>query len=352
MLFRCHIPAETDEKPNWEPLRQCVALAHVVAARGYRVAFAVGRAQYDHAKEILGDAATVYRVPANPDQDLTRLGFLRRTHNHHICVVALPDADTAYYFGVQRRFAFSVVLQADPRRHLYGKLLVNPHVDMPTNTFQCSAESRLLLGPRFFMRDPGDFPETCGVTPRHLIVAVGNDERLLDKLLRVRLHLPATLPVTLVGFRNPDVRRKCAAFSVGHPHMPLQYFVIKKDSEFPIAPENLYLVDPTVTYLNLAQRGMAMMTIAGDTHKLNRCYMLEQLGVAPTLGWYATKKEAEMAQALLQWRADGGALLAQRRRAQKVVDGLGAERIAHFIPSEVEVGAKSVALSDTPDFAD
>ncbi|CAM2007194.1 hypothetical protein [Acanthopleuribacter pedis] len=352
MLFRCHIPHESDTAPNWEPLRQCVALAHVFAARGYRVAFAVHRGTFDRAKAVLGEAATLYRVPQQPDQELPRLSFLRRTHNHHICVVAMPKADAAYTFGVQRQFPFTVVLGADPRANCYGKLLVNPHVEMPSTAFQCSAESKLLLGPRFYIRDPNEPPPGENGVPRHLMLVIGDDEPLLDKLLAVRRHLPAALPVTVVGYRNPDVRRKCAAFAVGHPHLPLHYLTLKQAAEFPFSPENFYLVDPATTYLDLAQRGMAMMTVAGDTQKLNRCYMLEQLGVAPTLGWFSTKKEAEMAATISARLRDTAALNKQRGQAQKVVDGRGAERIAHFVPSEVELGGKTPALNEASDLAD
>lgn len=352
MLFRCHIPHESDEAPDWEPLRQCVALAHVFAARGYRVAFAVYRSVFERAKSVLGEAAVLYRVPQQPDQELQRLSFLRRTHNHHICVVAIPKADSTYTFGIQRQFPFTVVLQAEPRAHCYGKLLVNPHVEMPSTAFQCSAESKLLLGPRFYIKDAHDVPPPANPPPRALVIAVGDDEALLDKLLSMRRHLSASLPVIIVGYRNPDIRRKCAAFSVGHPHLPLQYQVLKQAAEFPTAAENFYLIDPSVTYLGLAQRGMAMMTIAGNTQKLNRCYMLEQLGVAPTLGWFSTKKESEMAAVIRERLFDQAELGKQRHQAQQVVDGRGAERIAHFVPSEVELGGKSTTLAEASDLTE
>ena len=355
MLFRCSIPdpdASPSPKPgDWTPLRQSVVLANFFATRGYRIAFAVNRSQHDMARRLLGKEATIYRVPNDPEHELKRLAHLRRLHKHNICIVNRPGCDSAYLFGIYRQFPFSAVVDHGSRFLVYAHMIINPDVSAPSLGYSCSPSAKLLLGPKFHIAPEVAAP-TCPAPPSvpHLLIWVGNDESVIFKLLSALNRMTAPPAITLCYRRDADLRRRLAAFTVGHPRLDINALLFEPDAHPTWEAFTAVVVDPDGPYLDLAQRGIFFVTAAPTAAQLQPCYILEQLGVSPTLGWPNSRSDQQIAGQLE--RLLGDQILRRRYSTMgpQLVDGKGLSRIAHFIPREDELGKPTVLQPDkTPE---
>lgn len=337
MLFRCDI----DPTHGLVDLYQASLLATCFQARGQQVAYAVRKDGVEAARAFLGEDAQIFRMPDDPSEDADRLSHLSRTHKHRVLFVMLRDVSSAYLFQVHRLFPFTAVVDRGTTQMIYANLVVNGRLNAQTHTYSCCPEARLLLGPRYHICDPSPLPpKTWPASVDRLLLSLGQDEELISEVLTGLDSLPNCPEVHLL-LADDVLLPGVASWSARFPNVQLVPIVPVPGQAFAYHEYPLLLVEMGELCLDLARQGLCFATVATHKEQLQEAYLLEQLGVAPTLGWRLSKRADAIAEVMGALLTDASRREAQRRQGPQLVDGQAVLRIARFVPGEAGQPLKS-----------
>ncbi len=330
MLFRCDI----DPIHGLVDLYKASLLAACFKARGQQVAYAIRKDGVEEARRFLGEDAQIFRMPDDPGEDADRLAHLSRTHKHRVLFVMLREVSSAYLFQVHRLFPFTAVVDRGATHMIYANLVVNGRLNAQTHSYTCCPEARLLLGPRYHLCDPSPLPpKAWPARVDRLLLSLGQDEELIDEVLAGLANLPHSPEVHLL-LADDALLPSVVFWSARFPQLHITPIVPTTGEAFAYHEYPLLLVEMGELCLDLARQGLCFATVATHKDQLQDAYLLEQLGVAPTLGWRLSKRAEAIADVLGALLADAPRREAQRRQGPQLVDGQAVLRIVRFVPGE------------------
>ena len=330
MLIRCHA----------DDLRVSLTRARVLAAwfgAHYRVAFAVPRDDFEAARGFLPADAQIYRLPPGDDEEAARLQLLHQKHHHRILLVDHPSAGSAYLFRLQRIFDHLTLFDGGGAGLVHAQVLVNDRFTAASHRYDCSGGVKLLLGPKFHIADPNPLPVPVQQPLHHLLLCLGEPE-LVQRLLRVLATIEGVPEIHLLCREDDPVRRLLTTLRDLFPGRKPSPVLLTDDGPFPFERYPFVITEADARCPMFAQRRQFFLTVAAHKHQLEEAYAINQLGVAPTLGWAASRTDVELAGLLRGYLADHAGRTRHAALAGVAVDGKGLSRLAHFIPAEKGVG--------------
>lgn len=334
MLFRVNLTRENGPLD----LLQSKALADVIASRGMDISFAVNKDGYDLARHLLGDEASLHRLPSDEEGELTRLAHLKGKGNHRNIFINLRHPSSTYLFNVTKVFKHTSVMHQGGDHLIYADLCIDDHPQADMQPHNCGAETKLLLGPKFFLGPRAPRPDEVRRNAT-LLIAVGNDADLIVRLLEGCKLLRSKPRVHVLA--NPDayLKRKLAAFRVGHPDWVVAQVEHPMAGLFPFYEYPMVITRPGRDILLPLYLGTFCMTTAKDASELKQSYELEQVGLAPSLGWPASVGAQGIAEKLTAYFDDPLTRGPFTAKSRQFVDGEGVMRVATMIPAETEAQA-------------
>lgn len=326
MLIRC------DVYPGFEDLARAQVFGEFFKARGFRVAYAVRKEGHDAARRFLGDDNIIYRIPVSEDGEVERIGYLHRKHKHQILYVDRRNLSSSYLFQVRRFFASTVVLDRGSDFLIYGDIIINPAVGAPTHRYNCSSGAKLLLGPKFYFG--ANLATPSSLEQLFVLLKGGENWERIKTLLLAMADVADSLTVHVLCDPMGKVRSELGPFKEANPQFDVHPVIHSEDSLFPYDRYRLVLTQADEICLDLAAWGVPFATFAYRQDHLENAYALNQLGVAPTLGWAQAKKPEEMTDFFRQCILDEARRTGFVTHGQQLLDGQGLARIAHSLPRE------------------
>lgn len=329
MLFRVNL--SRDNGPL--DLLQSKALADVLASRGLDIAFALNKDGYDLARHLLGDEAALHRLPNGEENELGRLAHLKAKGGHRNILINIRNPSSTYLFNVTRNFSHTTVVHHGGDHLIYGDLLVDDHPHADLQPHNCGAETKLLLGPRFFLGPRAPRPDEVRRNAT-LLINVGNDADFILRILEGCKLLRAKPRVHIMAAPDAYLNRKLAAFRVGHPDWVVAQVENPMAGLFPYYEYPMVITRPSRDILLPLYLGAFCMTAARDAAELKQSYQMEQVGWAPSLGWPASIGPQGIAERLNNYFEDPTKRGPFTSKARQFVDGEGVMRVAGMIPPE------------------
>lgn len=329
MLLRCDVT----EKIGLIDLHQCALLGQLFQARGHQIAYAINRQGIEPARAFLGREAQIYRIPDDPDEGAARLGHLARTHKHKVAFIALRDATSSFLFQVHRLFDYTAVIDQGSQHLIYARLVINGRLNAHSHPYNCCAEARLLLGPKFHICDPTPVADPhIPARPDEVLLNLGTDPSILRPVVEALVGIrPGPEVHILVPLGSDTEALDVMLGEMGD--VPVKT-VPAGTTAFPYHSYPMIITQSGDLCLELAHQGLSFMTLATDKAFLQEAYVLDQMGAAPTLGWHGSKKAEVMRAEIEQFWADKTVREKFSRTGRQLIDGQGIMRIARFIPVE------------------
>lgn len=306
----------------------------VLRDREMKVAYAVNKDGHESAKAFLGPDATLYRVPENEEDDQERMAHLKKHHGHRNLLVLRPKPSSAWLFHMQRSFEHVTLLDRGFNYPLHAGLIVNPMLEARAQTQYYNSDAHLLLGPKFYPLDPERIrPQQPGICDRLLIDLGGDGERIE----------PILMALEQVGWKgeihilcDPDHHpfQHLGARAANWPSLNPAPVHHRADAPFAYDHYPVHVAAAGADCLHRLAMGVALVTVALERDQLQRTYSLEQLGLAPSLGWHEAADPEKIAQILLPLLTDHGKRKTYTQECQKLIDGQGIHRIVRLIPKE------------------
>jgi hypothetical protein len=126
---------------------------------------------------------------------------------------------------------------------------------------------------------------------------------------------------------------------VGHPDWVVTQVDLPMAGLFPFYEYPMVITRPCREVLLPIYLGAFCMTAARDASELKASYELEQLGLAPSLGWAASVGPQGIGEKLAGFFDDPTRRGPFTSRSRQFVDGEGVMRVAMMIPAETEAQA-------------
>jgi len=327
MIVYCRFTSPRD----YDRLEIVRSMVDALRTRGLRTVVAVNREAREHVRAHLGERETIYRLPEDEDAALERLIHLRRTHHHTNLLLCSPPPEATWLHKASRGFPFVALLDWGSRFMLYAHLIINPDPSARTQVDHYSAEARLMLGPKFAPFAQPEIREIRNIA--QLLVDVGEDPDLLESILVALSRLAFRGRVAVLcrptGALFADLGARSHRWEGIAPEP-----VHREHAPFPWRSYDLVITRARPDCLMLA--GHLFATVALEKDQLGRSYVLEQLGVAPSLGWHAAITPERAFEVLEPLTDDLETRQRHLETGCRLIERGGPERIARAIPLEAK----------------
>lgn len=333
MLIRCNV----DDHSGLLDLDQCRILGTYFKQQGYQIAYAINREGYESARTYLSEEATIYRLAGDLDEQANRLSHLGRTHKHRVVITHLRQTSSTYLFQLKRSFKFSLIIDHGSAFQIYGNLLINPNFNAHDIRYLCTPGLRMLLGPKYHICDPRPIePPPAPQVVEAVLINLGHCGPLIEEILLAVGQLEAPPRIDIIAtpqeILNPILERVEAL----HPNLDIQIASVTREGGFNYRDYALQFTEAGDSCTEYARQGLFFITAAVVREQLKKAYVLDQLGVAPTLGWFSSQKAPAIYELLRQLLADVNSRARHAKMGSKLVDGQGLLRIARFVPAETD----------------
>jgi len=331
MLIRCSVREQAD----LFTLDRCQRVGHFFAGLGYRIAYAINRDGHERARNFLGEKATIYRLPEDEDEDIRRMAHLRRTHKHKLIFLHLEQTSSAYLFHLKKGFAYTAVVDSGSRFMIYADLILNPNFDAPSQNCLCAPGARLLLGPKYYLADPQIVcPETQPTRIDRILLHLGEDATRIAPVLTALQSSGFYGTVEVLCAEMGALMVVLSKRAKTWPSLRVIAAVFPTDRAFPWSDYPFIICGATLDCLEMAARGLFFVSLAVEKRQLSQAYILEQLGISPSFGWYASVSHAEMTNKLRDLLADVQQRTHYAQATARTIDTQGLARISRFFPEE------------------
>lgn len=248
----------------------------------------------------------------------------------------IPDSDLAAL--AKARVPLAVIDDMGHRPAYPGALVVNQNLHADAALYAGKTGARICLGPSWGLlrrefRVNGTEPRPVPETARRLLVLMGGADPkgysalALDAVAQAAESLPGEPEVVLVvGAANPalaELERRASLLPV---RVEVRHDV--RDMSGLLASVDLAVSAAGSTVLEMAALGVPMIIGAQNESEIGPAASLARKGAAIDIGPLESLDSARLTETVVALALDGDQREAMAERARRLVDGLGADRVA------------------------
>ncbi|MFN2453665.1 MAG: UDP-2,4-diacetamido-2,4,6-trideoxy-beta-L-altropyranose hydrolase [Pyrinomonadaceae bacterium] len=356
------IRADADARMGNGHLMRCFALAQQWQSEAGEVAFvsycesARLRQRIEAAGMDFTEVSKTYPNRLDLETTLERLARLKDGHAQRTAPRVVLDGyhfDEHYQQAIKSAGYPLLVLDDTVRlKHYYADALLNQNLNAEQLAYQCDPETELLLGARFVLLRPEfmvwrawrrDVPDVA----RKLLITMGgaDPDNVTYQVLRAVQHLtvPDLEAVVLVGANNPhyEALQKFVADSqpIADQAEGQKTGGIRLVRDAHNVPDLMAWADLAVTAggstcWEMAFMGLPSITLILADNQSAIAENLHEAGAVVNAGWHDKVTLTSLVETLELLIADAGKRRRMSERGRTLVDGLGAERVAHALTSQ------------------
>jgi hypothetical protein len=301
------ILAELQEADDFPLFRMATTFARQLQEKGFRCLLGCTRDSATAAEHFFPGAVSYQRLPQDGERYHEKVAELHRIHGFRTAaLMARPQATPARAGSLTAILPFLVEVQWEPMSRAQGQLVLFPSFAASRAWQDLDPRCKVLRGAKSFMAMPAASLPTSG--GRRLLVWLTKEPQK-----------GSTLAALLARLRS--------LFEI-HQVVDAQ-LLEKRSGSLPDASRDsfgLTLCDASPRCMELAAAGKPFLHFPQTTGQLTLSYAMEELGVAPGLGWLEGKTPEELAARVLEYR-EPKRWTPWVKTARRLCDGRGFERV-------------------------
>ena len=315
---------------------RCLALAEELANAGNSIAFAVRKGTRETAPRLASSGFEIFEITCGAEVEPQALKHLA-PHGCKILVVDHYDRD-ARFERACREWARSIVVFDDQtgREHDCDVLLDSGASDPRVYTGLVPAEARILsgtkyalLGRTFVARREASLARRDGRPVRNILVSFGStDPSNATSIAIAALAGSVENAITVVALSSASPHRQEVESNVGER---VQLVLDHPDMASLMTDADIALGAGGVTAFERAGLGLPSIIVTTMENQEGIAATIANSGAAVLLGPQSQTTRPALAQAVRALTADSDRRLAMSASAARLVDGLGARRVAQTV---------------------
>lgn len=316
---------------------QSLSLARAFLKRKCAVAFVMKDYEPQVFNYVKGKGIRVFSIPYGVDEDeeLNRLRELSKYFKAEIVIIDHHDIDYDYIAALRKEGLFVVSIDDEGKRRFCSDILVNYNIYAPDIRYSVEPHTQLLLGPKYaILREQfKNLPSKNRYIRKHLLVMMGGGYargeviKVLEALLLLE---PPTLqglkPYVVLGPGYPNPREVITKYSRG----PITICYNVENIREPMERAVFAISGAGQTLYELASMGVPSIAIILDKNQVMNAEYFHKAGIAQNLGWYEDVTTEMITRSIQVWLHHPRRLETIRQQVEKLIDGLGAERIVNI----------------------
>ena len=329
--MRLVIRADATAQMGTGHLMRCLALGQAWKDRGGEAVFAT----HAESEKLLEKIKREFRVyPLSIAATKTAMNKILAEESPDWVVLDGYHFDGEFQRAVKKAgFRLLYIDDYAPFEHYYADLILNQNFGAEELKYAAEPNTRILAGTRYalirreFLKYAGFKRETPDIATKILVTMGGVDAgNFTLKILRALGLIDRPLQVKLiVGASNPHYKSVAEeAGKVGHA---VEILRSVEDMAPLMAWADLAVSAGGSTIWELAFMGLPALIgiVAGNQEK--SVNLLQEDGIYPSCGWIKEKNAKELAGMIEALLKDKGLRLEMSKRARRMVDGKGADRV-------------------------
>jgi len=301
------ILAELQQDEDFPLFRMATTFARQLQEKGFRCLLGCTRESAAAAEQFFPGGVSCQRLPQDSDRYHEKVAELHHIHGFRAAaLLARPQSTPARAGTLVATLPYLVEVQWEPLSRAQGQLVLFPSFAASRSWQDLDPRCKVLRGPKSFMALPAAALPTSG--GRRLLVWLTKEPQKGSSLAALLERLSSRL----------EIHRVVDA-----------HLLEKRQGSLPDASRDAFgltLCDASPRCMELAAAGKPFLHFPQTTGQLTLSYAMEELGVAPGLGWLEGKTPEELAARVLEYR-DPKRWTPWVKTARRLCDGRGFTRI-------------------------